>query len=184
MNRQDAAAPGSSSRQRYGGILCDIASHQADQFLFFTGSTQAEVAGCAGGQCAPSAVSRAFEDLRRHDAARRWRCRLHPRRLVHARRARDLGRRAIDDPRHRWLHRGPQEHRSRRSARAASHLFLVDEKETRYVDCSEPDVTLRRAVGIDVLNRTETAMSQAHCFLATELALEAQKHAQRLNLKV
>ena len=30
-------------RERYGGILCDIASHQFDQFLFFTGSTKAEV---------------------------------------------------------------------------------------------------------------------------------------------
>ncbi|HEU5090896.1 MAG TPA: Gfo/Idh/MocA family oxidoreductase, partial [Roseiflexaceae bacterium] len=30
-------------RARYGGILNDIASHQADQFLFFTGSTRAEV---------------------------------------------------------------------------------------------------------------------------------------------
>jgi len=28
---------------QYGGILCDIGSHQVDQFLFFTGSTQAEV---------------------------------------------------------------------------------------------------------------------------------------------
>jgi len=31
-------------KKRYGGILCDIASHQVDQFLFFTGSKQAEVA--------------------------------------------------------------------------------------------------------------------------------------------
>ena len=30
-------------KPRYGGILCDIASHQADQFLFFTGSTKADV---------------------------------------------------------------------------------------------------------------------------------------------
>jgi hypothetical protein len=30
-------------RARYGGILCDIAWHQADQFLFFTGSTRADV---------------------------------------------------------------------------------------------------------------------------------------------
>jgi predicted dehydrogenase len=30
-------------RERYGGILIDIGSHQADQFLFFTGSTTAEV---------------------------------------------------------------------------------------------------------------------------------------------
>jgi predicted dehydrogenase len=30
-------------RKRYGGILCDIAAHQCDQFLHFTGSTQAQV---------------------------------------------------------------------------------------------------------------------------------------------
>jgi hypothetical protein len=29
----------------------------------------------------------------------------------------------------------------------------------------------------DVLNRTETAMTQAHCFLTTELALIAQQRA-------
>ena len=27
----------------YGGILCDIGSHQVDQFLYYTGSTEAEV---------------------------------------------------------------------------------------------------------------------------------------------
>ena len=30
-------------REQYGGILCDIASHQFDQFLYFTGSSKAEV---------------------------------------------------------------------------------------------------------------------------------------------
>ena len=30
-------------RSRFGGIICDIGSHQADQFLFFTGSTRADV---------------------------------------------------------------------------------------------------------------------------------------------
>jgi predicted dehydrogenase len=30
-------------RPSYGGILCDIGSHQADQFLYFTGSTRGEV---------------------------------------------------------------------------------------------------------------------------------------------
>ena len=33
----------------------------------------------------------------------------------------------------------------------------------------------------DVVNRTETAMTQEHCFLATELALKAQKKAYRLS---
>ena len=32
----------------------------------------------------------------------------------------------------------------------------------------------------DVVNRTETAMPQAHCFLATELVLKAQKQAQKI----
>ncbi|MDQ3290875.1 MAG: Gfo/Idh/MocA family oxidoreductase, partial [Bacteroidota bacterium] len=30
-------------RSRFGGIICDIGSHQFDQFLFFTGSTKADV---------------------------------------------------------------------------------------------------------------------------------------------
>jgi hypothetical protein len=30
----------------------------------------------------------------------------------------------------------------------------------------------------DILNRTETAMPQEHCLLATELALKAQKFAK------
>jgi hypothetical protein len=32
----------------------------------------------------------------------------------------------------------------------------------------------------DIINRTETAMSQAHCFRASELALKAQAMAARL----
>ena len=43
IERGDPARRGSSSGSSYGGILCDIASHQVDQFLFFTGSTKAEV---------------------------------------------------------------------------------------------------------------------------------------------
>jgi hypothetical protein len=35
----------------------------------------------------------------------------------------------------------------------------------------------------DIVNRTETAMTQDHCFLATELALKAQKDAKWLELK-
>ena len=30
-------------RERYGGILCDIGSHQAEQFLYFTGNADARV---------------------------------------------------------------------------------------------------------------------------------------------
>ena len=30
-------------RDKYGGVLCDIASHQVEQFLTFTGSTDAAI---------------------------------------------------------------------------------------------------------------------------------------------
>ena len=36
-------APWFFRRSQYGGILCDIGSHQFDQFLYFTGSTEAHV---------------------------------------------------------------------------------------------------------------------------------------------
>ena len=85
-----------------------------------------------------------FEDFGDVDAARRPRHRLHPRRLVHARRPRDLGRRPADDSRHRRLHRDPQERRHRRTP-GGSHLFLVDQKETRYIDCSDVALPVRRA---------------------------------------
>ena len=59
-----------------------------------------------------------------------------------------------------------------------SHLFLVDQKETRVVDCSDVELPYGERLVDDVLNRTETSMPQAHVFLATELALKAQKQAR------
>jgi hypothetical protein len=58
-----------------------------------------------------------------------------------------------------------------------SHLFIVDQKGVRYEDCSKVELPYGRQLVDDVLNRTETAMSQAHCFLATELVLRAQQKA-------
>ena len=95
----------------------------------------------------------------------------------------DLGRRPADDPRHRRLHRDPQERRHRRSGPSGNHLFLVDQKETRYIDCQKVELPYGDQLVQDILNRTETAMPQAHCFLATELVLKAQKQAQRVNFK-
>jgi hypothetical protein len=65
----------------------------------------------------------------------------------------------------------------------ASHLFLTDQKETRYIDCSKVELPYGAQLVADVINRTETAMPQAHCFLATELMLKAQKQAQRVSFK-
>jgi hypothetical protein len=60
-----------------------------------------------------------------------------------------------------------------------SHLFLVDQKDTRYIDTKDVDLPYGRLLVDDVLNRTETSMPQAHVFLAMELALTAEKNAQR-----
>ena len=117
--------------------------------------------------------------FRRHRAARRPRHRLHPRRLVHARRPVDLGRRPADDPRHRRLHRDAQEHRHRRTRRRQPPVPRR-QKETRYIDCSDVALPYGEQLVSDVVNRTETAMPQAHCFLATELMLKAQAQAQRV----
>ena len=65
-----------------------------------------------------------------------------------------------------------------------NHLFLVDQEGTHYIDCSTVELPYGRQLICDIIDRTETAMPQAHCFLASELALQAQAQAQRLgNLK-
>jgi len=64
-----------------------------------------------------------------------------------------------------------------------SHLFLVDQKGTRYIDCTGVDLPYGRLLVDDVLHRTETAMPQAHCYLATELVLKAQQQARHLTFR-
>ena len=61
-----------------------------------------------------------------------------------------------------------------------SHLFLVDQKGTQYIDCSKQELPYGRQLIFDVLNRTETAMPQEHCFRAMEIMLRAEQQARRL----
>ncbi|MCW3088167.1 MAG: oxidoreductase, partial [Sediminibacterium sp.] len=61
-----------------------------------------------------------------------------------------------------------------------NHLYVVNQKETRYIDCSKEPLPFGEQLVNDIVNRTETAMSQEHCFLATELALKAQKNARNV----
>jgi hypothetical protein len=63
-----------------------------------------------------------------------------------------------------------------------SHLFVIDQKGVRYVGANDVELPFGRQLVDDVLNRTEMAMSQSHCFLATELALRAQKQATTVKL--
>ncbi len=167
-------------RKRFGGILCDIGSHQFDQFLFLTGSTQAEVVASQVGNVHHPQYP-AFEDfgdvtLRGNggtgyirvdwftpDGLNTW----GDGRLT------ILGTDGYIELRKNIDIAGRN---------GGNHLFLVDQKSTRYIDCSQEPLPYGQQLVDDVLNRTETAISQEHCFLATELALKAQQQAQWLSL--
>jgi len=162
----------------FGGILCDIASHQFDQFLFFTGSTQAEVVASQVGNVHHPQYPE-FEDFGdvmirgdggtgyvrvdwfTPDGLSTWGdgrlTILGTDGFIEIRKYLDIAGRPGGD-----------------------HLFLVDQKETRHVDCSGTPMPYGERLVDDVLNRTETAMPQAHVFLAMELALLAQQRAQQL----
>jgi predicted dehydrogenase len=160
---------------RFGGILCDIASHQFDQFLFFTGSTKAEI------------VASQVRNVRHAD-----RPRFQDFGDVMVRGNGGTGYIRVDwftpaglptwgDTRLTILGTdGYIEIRKNvdvAGREGANHLFLADAKGVRHIDCNGTPLPFGRQLVDDVLNRTETAMSQAHCFLATELALIAQDRA-------
>jgi predicted dehydrogenase len=169
-------------REQYGGIITDIGSHQVDQFLFFTGSTQAEVvaAQVANYKYPEYPELEDFGEVILHgnggtgyirvdwftpDGLETW----GDGRIVilgtdgymELRKYCDIGGRPGGD-----------------------HLFLVDHQGTHYLDCRDVALPYGRQLIGDIVNRTEMAMPQAHCFLASELALQAQAQARRLgNLK-
>lgn len=58
------------------------------------------------------------------------------------------------------------------------HLFLVDRKGMQHIDCSQVELPYGRQLARDVLERSETAMTQEHCFRAMELVLKAQAVAE------
>jgi predicted dehydrogenase len=168
------------SRERSGGILTDIGSHQADHFLFFTGSTSAEVVASQVGNLAHPETPQ-FEDfgdaLVRGDGGSGY-FRLDwftPGGLqvfgdgrltilgtdgfIEVRKNVDLAGRS-----------GP------------GHVFLVDQQATRYVDCSEVELPFAGQLLDDIRHRTETAMPQSHAFLAAELALRCELQAQRITV--
>jgi predicted dehydrogenase len=168
-------------RKHYGGIITDIGSHQFDQFLYFTGSTKAEVIASQTGNVHYSQYPN-FEDfgdttLRGNGGAGYIRVDWFTPDGLNTwgdGRLTILGtdgyielRKNVDIAGH----------------EGGNHLFLVDKKETRYMDCSKEPLPYGEQLINDITNRTETAMTQEHCFLATELALKAQKQAQKLELK-
>ena len=150
QHRRPRAAPAATSRprpawfferERYGGILTDIASHQCEQFLFFADARDAEVVARRS-PTAPIRETPGLQDFGDMICARRRRHRLYPRRLVHAGRPADLGRRPPLHPRH----RGYIELRKYidiAGRPGTDHLFLVDSKGMRHIDCARCRTALR-----------------------------------------
>ena len=64
-----------------------------------------------------------------------------------------------------------------------SYVFLADRHEQRFVDCDDVALPYGRMFLEDIRNRTETAMTQAHAFLASELALRAELQATDITRK-
>jgi predicted dehydrogenase len=169
-------------KKRYGGILTDIGSHQFDQYLHFTGSTEAQVLmSQVGNVHHPDKPF--FEDFGdvmisgnggagyirvdwfTPDGLDTW----------------GDGRLTILGT------DGYIEVRKNTDIlsgnKGGNHLYLVNKKEMVHIDCNNEVLPFGPLFVDDVLNRTETAMTQKHCFLATELALKAQKNARSITLK-
>lgn len=163
-------------RARFGGILCDIGSHQIDQFLYFTGSTDAQVQhALVDNTTMPEHPE--FQDFgemtlrskRGHAYVRvDW---FTPNGLptwgdgrlfiqgtegfIELRKYTDIG----------------QPHRT-------NNLYLVNGEENVHIDCSDAGLPYFGRLAADVQDRTETACGQAHTFKATELAIRAQMMAE------
>lgn len=168
-------------RKYFGGIITDIGSHQFDQFLYFTGSKKASIVSSQVGNVAHPQYPK-FEDfgdvMVRGDAGTGY---------IRVDWFTPDGLKTWGDGRLTILGtEGFIEIRKNidiAGREGGSHLFLVNGKDTQYIDSSKVPLQYGEQLVNDVVNRTETAMTQEHCFLATELALKAQKVAQKISLK-
>jgi predicted dehydrogenase len=163
---------------QYGGILTDIASHQVDQFLFFTGSTKAEIifSQVANYKYPEYAELEDFGEISLRgenstgyirvdwftpDGLPTW----GDGRLT------ILGTEGYIELRKYVDITGKP---------GGDHLFLVDKTGMHYYDCKDVKCPYGPQLLSDIINRTETAVPQAHTFLASELALLAEQRAMRL----
>jgi predicted dehydrogenase len=164
-----------------GGILCDIGSHQVDQFLYYTGSKQAEVA--------ESQVA----NVRHPDRPRFWDFG-----DMVLRGDRGLGYVRLDwftpDGLGTWgdgrlFILGTDGYIEVRKytnvgvSHQGNNLFIVDNKSARYIDCNAMPLPFGPEFVADVVNRTHIAQDQDQCLLAAELVIKAQNNATVVTLK-
>lgn len=168
--------------QYYGGILTDIGSHQVDQFLFYTGSTEAHPVASQVGNIRNRQHPK-FQDF--GDVMLR-------------------GNQGVGYVRVDWYTpnglgtwgdgrlfiEGTEGYIELRKyidiagRPGGNHLFIVDQKGIRYMDCNNVVLPFGPQFISDVVNRTHTGQDQEQCLLAAQLVLEAQKNAQLLDFHV
>ncbi len=155
-----------------GGILCDIAAHQFDQFLAFSQEVEptivhAQVANRANPETPE------FEDF--GDVVIQGQ---HCSGYIRVDWFTPGGLASWGDTRLTVL--GTEGYMEVRKnvdiggRPGGDHLFLVNQQDTQYIDCSQVELPFAPAFLKDIHYRTETAMGQDHCFRAMRLALEAQ----------
>jgi predicted dehydrogenase len=163
---------------QYGGILCDIGSHQADQFVYYTNSTTAEVTASqiANVNHPNHPKFQDFGDMMMHGNGGAGYVRVDwftPNGLstwgdgrlfilgtdgyIELRKYVDIAGRP-----------------------KGNHLFIVDQKEVRYIDCNNVELPFGPQFVSDIVNRTHTGQNQEQALLAAELVLKAQKNAKIL----
>jgi predicted dehydrogenase len=163
-----------------GAILTDIGSHQFDQYLYFTGSTKAQIVASQMGNVNHPQYPKLYDfgDVMLRGNGGMGYIRLDwftpggvstfgdgrltilgTEGYIEVRKTIDIGGKPGGD-----------------------HLFMANQKEIKYFDCSKDALPFGELFVNDIINRTETAMPQAHCFFATELALLATKKAEIIDV--
>jgi predicted dehydrogenase len=163
-------------RDRFGGILTDIASHQIDQFLHYTGSRDAEITNAFVANYAnpdrPDLQDFGEVSLRSDkgtgyirvdwytpDALPNWGdgrlTILGTEGYIELRKYVDVG-----------------------GTDGTDHVILVNRQRCEKIDASGEPLPYFERLKTDILNRSETAMTQEHCFKVMELALHAQAMAE------
>lgn len=167
-------------REKYGGILCDLGSHQFEQFLAYSGSedavvTHAAVANFANpdkpeledfGEACMTGSSGALNYVRvdwfTPEGLSTWG---DGRTFVVGTEGTLELRKYVD------VARDP----------ASDHVYLVDKGgEHRFDVAGKVGYRFFGEFILDCLNRTENATTQAHAFKAAELCLRAQAAAKRV----
>jgi len=164
--------------EAFGGILTDIASHQIDQFLFFTGSTVAAIVASAVANHAVRDIP-AFADfgeiLLRSDRASGY---------IRVDWYTPDGLPAWGDGRLTILGTdGTIELRKYvdiAGRPGADHVFVADRKGTRHIHASGERLTYFERFLADVRDRSATAMPAGHALAVTRLAITAQERAARI----